>query len=66
MSDTDPQPECPDVAPPVSKQCCKCDAYREIIAEQATKLAQAKVSINEIRQWSRTLDRFCSEAEGKK
>ncbi len=54
-------PECTDNKP----TCCKCEAYREIIQENATRIAKLIKALEETRQWSTFSLRTVEAAIGK-
>lgn len=53
------------VPPEPAKSCCKCEAYRSIITEQAEQLARGRKAFDDIRTWGNTLARYCNEGDGK-
>lgn len=45
----------PEIAGPASPRCCKCEAYREIIAENAAQIALMRKEVAEIMKYSKWL-----------
>lgn len=46
---TEPTPDTPPCAEP--KPCCKCEAYREIIGENAAEIADLKRRLEELKKY---------------
>lgn len=61
---SDPTPTAP--CEPEKPSCCKCEAYREIVQENARRIAVLTESLEKCRQWSGFTLREVEGSIGKK
>ncbi len=51
---------------PAPSPCCKCAAYRDIIAEQAADIAKLRAALSEQRKWGGMMVGWANDALGEK